>query len=203
MDNNYSLSDIAAVSGANEGFLNGGNGGMYVFALLILLMMGNNGGLFGGNRDRSATVGDIQRSQDFEAIERQMNEGVQATRQGVYDTTSAIKDGNYNILGELRDIQQATNLGFAESAKCCCDLQRNIDSVRFDMANYSAAIQANSTANTQKILDAMCTNRMSDMQNQINQLQLNQALCGVPKMSPYGYGMYPTWPQNPGGCCGQ
>lgn len=32
---------------------------------------------------------------------------------------------------------------------------------------------------TQKILDAINGNRMADMQNQINQLQLQSAMCGV------------------------
>ena len=139
MDSNYSLADIAAATGS-EG-LGGANGGMWIFALLILLAIGN-GGFFGGNGTggRNATVGGVQRSQDFAAIERQLNEGVAATRQGVYDTTAAVKDGNYNILGELRDIQTVTNTGFSNMQNCCCETNRNIDSVKFDMANYSAAI---------------------------------------------------------------
>lgn len=32
---------------------------------------------------------------------------------------------------------------------------------------------------TQKVLDTITGNRMADMQNQINQLQLSQAMCGV------------------------
>ena len=34
-----------------------------------------------------------------------------------------------------------------------------IDGVNFNAANYSAAIQANDTANTQKVLDAICNMR--------------------------------------------
>lgn len=197
MENNFSLSDIAAACG-NDGANCGSNGGMWIFALLILLAIGN-GGFFGNNNnnDRNATVGDVQRSQDFAAIERQLNEGVAATRQGVYDTTAAIKDGNYNVLGELRDIQAATSTGFSNMQNCCCETNRNIDSVKFDMANYSAAIQANSTANTQKVLDALNQNKIDALQNQVNSLQLQQAMCGVPKISPYGYSMYPTWPTPP------
>lgn len=47
MDSNYNLSDIAAVMG-NENC--GSNGGMWIFALLILLAIGN-GGFFGNNRN--------------------------------------------------------------------------------------------------------------------------------------------------------
>lgn len=197
MDGNYSLADIAAATGG-EGF-GGANGGMWIFALLILLAIGNGGFLGGKSGDRNASVGDIQRSQDFAAIERQLNEGVATTRQGVYDTTGAIKDGNYNILGELRDLQTVSTTGFSNMQNCCCETNRNIDSVKFDMANYSAAIQANNTANTQKVLDALNQSKVEAMQNQINNLQLQQALCGVPKVSPYGYGMYPTFQPMPFG----
>ncbi len=197
MDGNYSLADIAAATGG-EG-LGGANGGMWIFALLILLAIGNGGFLGGKSGDRNASVGDIQRSQDFAAIERQLNEGVATTRQGVYDTTGAIKDGNYNILGELRDLQTVSTTGFSNMQNCCCETNRNIDSVKFDMANYSAAIQANNTANTQKVLDALNQSKVEAMQNQINHLQLQQALCGVPKVSPYGYGMYPTFQPMPFG----
>ena len=47
------------------------------------------------------------------------------------------------------------------------------------MANYAAASNAHVTEQTQKILDAISGNRMADMQNQINQLQLQSALCNV------------------------
>ena len=75
-------------------------------------------------------------------------------------------------------------------ASCCCETNRNIDSVRYDAAQ-----------NTQKILDAILGNRMADMQNQINQLQLREALCGVvryPNSFAYNAGSNPFCGT---GCC--
>lgn len=112
----------------------------------------------------------------------------------------AVKDGNYNILGEIRDLQAATASGFARQQECCCNILRGIDSVNYNGAINTAAINATTTAQTQKILDAIAGNRMADMQNQINQLQLQAALCGVPRTSPYGYGIVPQWAPQP--CCG-
>lgn len=43
----------------------------------------------------------------------------------------------------------------------------------------TAAINANTTAVGQKILDAIQGNRMTDMQNEINDLRLQQAMQGV------------------------
>lgn len=169
--------------------------------MLLGLFNGGFGG-FGGNRgDRNATVGDVQRATDFAALERQNNEGVTATRQGAYDVMTAIKDGNFNVLGELRDIQSGVNAGFANQQKCCCDTLRAIDSVNYNGAINTAAINATTTAQTQKILDAIAGNRMADMQNQINQLQLQAALCGVPRTSPYGYAVVPNF-AGYGGCNG-
>lgn len=207
MDNGYNLSDIAAASGRNNDMF-GGNSGMWIFALLILALMGGGFGNWGnrcGPTD-AATTQDVysatQRASDFAALERQNNEGVAATRQAAYDIMSSVKDASYANLSETRDLQTAVNAGFAAQQQCCCETNRNIDSVRFDMANYSAAIQANDTANTQKILDAMATNRMADMQNQINGLQLQLATCGVvkyPSASTYYAGMNPFC--GGGGCC--
>jgi hypothetical protein len=117
---------------------------------------------------------------------------------------TAIKDGNFNVLGELRDIQSGVNAGFASQQTCCCETLRAIDSVNYNGAINTAAINATTTAQTQKILDAIAGNRMADMQNQINQLQLQAALCGVPRTSPYGYAVVPNFAGYcgcNGGCC--
>ncbi len=192
MDGTMSPADVRAVMGNDNGAMNGCGGGMWIFALLILLAIGN-GGFFGGNKtgDRNATVGDVQRSTDFAALERQNNEIVDAVRQGVYDTTGAVKDANYNTLSEIRDLESATAAGFTNMQKCCCETQRAIDSVKYEGAINTASINQNTTAQVQKVLDAVTGNRIADMQNQINQLQLQSALCGIPKTSPFAYGVYP------------
>ena len=191
MTEGLSPADIAAVQGG--GFGGFGNEGLWLFAILALM-----GGGFGnwGNRgtgDRNATVGDVQRATDFAALERQNNETVAAVRQAAYDNQAAVKDGNYNILGELRDLQAATAEGFAHQQECCCNILRGIDSVNYNGALNTASINANTTAQTQKILDAIAGNRMADMQNQINQLQLQATLCGIPRTTPYGYGIVPQF----------
>ena len=189
MEFNYSLADVQAAVG-NRGMFGSEGGGIWIFALLILLMLGN-GNLFGGN---AATTADIQRSVDLNSIQ-QGQAGIAADIQrGIYEINSNTSHAAYDNLSEIRDVQSAIASGFANQQTCCCETQRAIDGVNYNLATQSAAIQANDTANTQKVLDAISTNRMADMQNQINSLQLQQALCGVPRVSPYGYGMYPTFP---------
>lgn len=171
-----------------------GNSGIWIFGLLILLaLIGNNGGGLFGNGERSATVGDVQRSQDFAALERQMNEGVAATRQGVYDVTSAIKDGNYNILGELRDLQAIVSSGLSQMQSCCCEILRAIDGVNYNAAMNTASIKETTTAQAQRILDALAADKAERQAQRINQLEMQQLLCGIPRTSPYGYSIIPQF----------
>ena len=69
-----------------------------------------------------------------------------------------------------------------------------MDGVNYNGAINTAAINANTTAQTQKILDAISTNRMADMQSQINQLQLQAATANVlryPNAWTYNGGYFP------------
>ena len=90
----------------------------------------------------------------------------------IRDVQAAVATNGANIINNLTAMQ-------ANMQNCCCETQRAIDGVNYNLASQSAAIQANDTANTQKILDAITQNRMADMQNQINALQLQNAVCGV------------------------
>lgn len=122
------------------------------------------------------------------------------SRQAAYDNAGAIKDGNYNILGELRDLQMATASGFARQQECCCETLRAIDGVNYNGAINTASINATTTAQTQKILDALAQNKIESLQNQINQLTLQNAMCGVPRVNPYGFGIVPQFAMNGCGC---
>jgi hypothetical protein len=187
--------------------------GFWIFALVVLVLivvMCMRGGLgFGSGMSvppNVATAGDVQRSTDFAALERQNNEGVAATRQGVYDVAAAVKDGNYDILGELRDLESASNAGFAQQQICCCETNRNIDSVRYDMSNFAAAIKENQTAGIQKVLEQLAANRYGDLERaytqQYMQNAIQQAVCGIPKASPFAYQLAPAWGPAPNPGCG-
>ena len=198
MDNNYSLADIGALMGTRDGGCFGGSGAWVLIILFALIFMFGGGGLFGRNGERNATVGDIQRSQDFAALERQNNETVAAVRQSAYDVTGALKDNAYNILGELRDVQAATASGFARQQECCCETLRAIDGVNYNGALNTASINANTTAQVQRILDKLCADREAAQTQRINQLEMQQMFCGIPRISPYGYGIVPQFA--PFGC---
>lgn len=199
MDGTYSLSDIASVAKDNDGFGNGNSA--WVLILLFAMIFGWGNGGFGNNNNGLAET-DLNLLNAIQNGQRDIISDVQRT---AYENMSTTKDSAYNNLSEIRDVQAsvATNGSNvinnltalqANMQNCCCTTQRAIDGVNYNLATESAAIQANNTENTQKILDALSTNRMADMQNQINALQLQNAVSGVvryPMASTYSSGSNP------------
>lgn len=175
----------------------GGMGGSWVWAFLIFALLMGGGGMF-GNRNNSqndlsglATKDDMANQFNFSALERQNNETISAIKENTNLTISAIKDSAYNNLSELRDLQSATNTGFSNMQNCCCSIERSIDGINYNGAINTASINANTVAQTQKILDALSQSKIDTLQNQVNQLQLQNAMSGVVK--------YPnSWAYNAG-----
>ena len=198
MDTGVSLADIAAVTDRDEGMFGGGTGGMWIFALLILLLIGG-GGFFGGNRGvypagEPVTEAGLCNAMNFNNLENsvgRLNDNLTNTYIGLQNGMCQM---GYETLKNFGALQ-------SQVAQCCCETQRAIDGVNYNSAINTAAINATTTAQTQKILDAICTNRMNDMQNQINQLQLQSAMCGVvryPNAITYNAGFSPFCNN---GCC--
>lgn len=157
----------------------GGGSFMWIFALLILLFVGN-GGIF-GNNGQPVTEAGMCNAMNFNGLENavgRLNDSLQADYMGLQNGLC--------------------NLGY-ETLKNFNDTQKQIADVNVNILTQSNAIQASNSANTQKILDAITGNRIAEMQNQINQLQLQSAMCGVvryPTQTSYCSGA------NPFGGCG-
>ena len=181
--------------------------GMFGFLILALLFLGNGGG-FGwgnGNGNSNAIQADVNRGFDNQNLQAQTRDILSAVTGGTAQTISAstanaqnainaIKDGNASIIREFGNVETALTALAGKQQECCCSTLRAIDSVNYNGAINTAAINANTTAQTQKILDAITGNRMAEMQNQIDQLRLNSAMSGVvryPQAMTYGAGPSP------------
>lgn len=211
MDTNLTASDVALLNGRNDDW--GNSSFMWIFALLILA----NGGLWGNNgyQPQYATQDFVQNGFNFNDLQDQnrdiMNsitngtaQSVAATNQAKYDNINAAKDIQSALAAQIGDVKMLQQQAFANQTECCCNTLRAIDGVNYNQALNTAAINANVTAQTQKVLDAISGNRMADMQQQINQLQLQNAVSGVvryPNASTYYAGTNPFC--NCGSpCCG-
>ena len=199
-----SASDVALLSG-NSGMWGDGSF-MWIFALLILAGGGFNGFGWGngfGYQPQYATQDFVQNGFNFNNLLDQNRDILNAISKDTTDTITAIKDGNAATIREFGNVEAALATAIQQQQTCCCEVQRNIDAVNYNAALNTASINANTTAQTQKILDAISSNRMADMQNQINELQLANATSNVlryPNSWTYNAGMSPFCS---GGCnCG-
>lgn len=190
---NMSLSDIAAVTGNENGW---GNGGWMWIIVLFLFMFGN-----GWNRnaatEQPATEAGLCNAMNFNNLENavgrlsdnenlhmmQLSQGLSTTGyenlRNFADTQASIKDGNYALSSQLAD--------------CCCKTQRAVDGVIYNNAMNTAAINENTTAQTQKILDALAQNKIESLQAQVTELKTQNMFCGIPRINPYGYNVVPNF----------
>lgn len=203
MDNSgISVADVAALNGGLGGF--GGFEGLIYLAAIAAMFGGGFGGFgFGGNG--AALNADMQRGFDTQNLQAQTRDILGAVTNGTAQTIAAstanatnainaIKDGNASLIREFGNVETALTGLAGKQQECCCEVLRSVDSVNYNGAINTAAINANTTAQTQKILDAISTNRMADMQNQINALQLQAATSNVlrfPNAWTYTGGYFP------------
>ena len=198
---NYSLSDVAAVTRGNEGFGDFGGSGAWVLIILFAMIFGWGGNGFGNRgcmpNGEPVTEAGLCNAMNFNNLENsvgRLNDSQQAGFNGI----------QRDLCQGFAAINAGINNARFENQQCCCETQRLIDRNNYDAAMNTAAINANTTAQTQKILDAICGNRIADMQNQINQLQLQAALCGVvryPTMAAYATNCNPFFGGFNCGCC--
>lgn len=192
MENGYSLADIATATG-NEGMGNGSF--IWIFALLLLLF-GSNGGFGWGNRGdygqfaSAASQQEILFGQQFQGLDNKIDRIGNGIADATFALNNSIKDGNAAVAGRVVDEGRGLQMQLAD---CCCKTQQNTDALRFDMANYACAIKTNDNENTQKILDAISENKIAALTAKVNELQLSQAMCGVPRISNYGYQVVPAF----------
>ena len=167
--------DMRAVLDGNNGWGDGcGMGGGFLSWILIFALLGGGFGGFGwGNRGGSpVTEADLCNANSFNELKNSVGR--------LSDNQAAIARQTDNAICQLGyQALQNTNTLSSQLADCCCTTQRGIDSVKFDMANYSAATNATIAANTQKILDKMCADQTAALQARVQSLELQQALCGV------------------------
>ena len=194
MESGLTASDVALMQRDGNDW-GGGNSFMWVFALLILLFGGNGFGFggrgYGYDGFNNATAQEILFGQQFQTLDNKIDR----VNNGICDAAYAL---NNSILNNQISLGTAiTNEGRAmqtQLANCCCENLRNVDSVRFDMANYNASTAAAIHAEGEATRKMLYENKIETLQNQINALQLQNAVCGVvkyPMASTYSAGTNP------------
>lgn len=170
MDGNYTLSDIAAVTGENRnGGMFGGDWSAWIILFLLFGLFGGGWGGYGGfgNGGGSGFQGYATRADINEGFALSgLQNGINAIQQGICDST-------YAITGKISD--------------CCCQTQRAIDGVNFNLAkgfcdlgnvvNTSTRdILENQNSNTRAILDFLTQDKIATLtaENQSLKFQASQ-----------------------------
>lgn len=229
-ENGLSASDVALLSDKN-GMGWGDSSFLWIFALLILagggfgnLGWGNNGFANAIGYENLATSNEVQRGFDNQnsmanqreilaAVNAGTAQSVATTNQVYHDIVSYVGDKYTELDRDIFGVASAVQQGIANQNACCCDTKMliqdvaantnaNIAQSRYDAAMNTAAINANTTAQTQKILDAITGNRMADMQQQINDLQLQNQLQTVVRYPSNTFYAVPSPCFNTGCGCG-
>ena len=159
----------------SDGLFGGGDGWLGLIVLVALL-----GGGFGGGFGGFGGGGGIQSGFALNGLEN----GIRGIQQGLCDGFYAVNTG---LLTGFNGIQSAIS-------GCCCETQRNIDSVRYDLAtgfcNLGNAISSqtrdiieNQNANYRSLMDFMVQEKIStqaakiaSLENQVSQANQNAVI---------------------------
>ena len=157
---------VAPTGMMNSGFGGfGGDGAWWIIILFLFVFCGwgNNG--WGGNGNGGVVDGYVLTS-DFANVERKIDSVNQGLCDGFYQQAQLVNGTNMAMANgfgnaELsRSNQQAAlmqqlNAMQMQAAECCCNTQRSIDGVRYDMATQGCDTRNQLQTNTRDIIDAM------------------------------------------------
>lgn len=206
-----SASDVALLSGSNNrGYNDGAFGGDWSAWIILFLIFGMFGwGGFGGFGGMGGgaypTEAILQRSLDTQSIIGKLDGITQGICDGFYAQSNAVNGLGMNMMQGFHGVDNAIcNLGYqtqqgfnntnialmqgqnalqAQLSDCCCQTQRAIDGVNYNMATNTCAItnQMNSNtrdiidsqnAGTRAILDYLCQDKISTLQAENQSLKL-------------------------------
>ena len=138
----------------------GGNGFLWMFLLIVLLLGGGNGFGWGNNAFANAigyenlpTENSMQRAFDnqnnmanqrdiLSAVTNGTAQTIQASTTNATNAINAIKDGNASIIREFGNVETALTALSGKQQECCCENLRAIDSVKYEGAVNTAQINS-------------------------------------------------------------
>lgn len=159
---------------------------------------GGFGGGFGGGASGALTRGELCQDMNFSQVEN----GIRGIQQGICDSTFALNNtitsGFHGVDNAICNLGFTTQQGFnatqvammqgqnalqTQLADCCCTTQRAIDGINYNMATNTCALQNtmnnntrdiidNANANSRAILDYLCQDKISTLQNENQALRL-------------------------------
>lgn len=187
--------NVTPTYGPAGGYGNGGMwGGDWASWIILFLIFGIFGGAgfggFGGGFGSGGaypTEAILQRQLDTQTIVSKLDGITQGLCDGFYATANAINGLGMTVQNGFHAQTIATLQGqnalSTQLAGCCCETQRAIDGVRYDMATQFCAtntgiangvrdIVDNANSNTRAILDYLCNEKIQGLRDENQTLKL-------------------------------
>lgn len=166
---NYSLSDLAAVTNKDDNAF-GGNGAWWIIILFLFVFMG--GGFGGFNRQSefgqyatAASQQEILFGQQF----GQLNDRLNNIGNGICDSTFAL---NNSITAEGRNIQ-------SQLAQCCCDNRLATANLSAQMNQNTCDITTAIHAEGEATRALIQTNEIQALRDKVSSLEMDNRMCGI------------------------
>lgn len=216
-----------ANTGNGGGFGWGGDGAWLIILFLIFAVFGWGGNGWGNNGNSGGVVDGYVLTSDFANVERKIDSVNQGLCDGFYQQAQLVNGTNMAMANGFAQaelsranqqaaLMQQLNAMQMQAAECCCNTQRSIEGVRYDMAaqacdtrntvqNATRDIIDNANANSRAILDFLTQSKLSDLQaeNQGLKLAASQAAQNSYLVSQLRPSPIPSYTvQNPY-CCNQ
>jgi hypothetical protein len=174
----------------------GGFGGDWWGIIVLLLLFGafnGNGGFgFGGGGRDCATQADVRAAVDQQTLISKLDQQTYGLADSTYALNNTITNGFHGVDNAICNLGYNVQSGFNalghQISDCCCQTQRAIDGVNYNMATNTNAIQnamcantrdilENNNANTRAILDFLTNSKLEDLraENQALKLSASQA----------------------------
>ena len=167
---NYSLSDIRAATEheRDEGFC----GGAWWIIILFLFMFGMGGfGGFGG-QNGALTRAEMQQGFDTAEVTRKLDGLSYGLSDGFYAQNTTMLNGFAGVTAAVENARFAAQ-------QCCCETNRNIDSVRYDAQKNTCDITTAIHAEGEATRALIQKNEMQNLRDRLQQMELREAMCGV------------------------
>lgn len=177
MMENYSLSDIAAATGRDdENFA----GGWFWIVVLFLFMFGFGRNGWNNGNDGTLTRSDLCEGFNFNDLQRQVQGVQQGLCDGFYSQNTTMLQGFHGLENGLCQGFYNVNSGISnlgtQMQNCCCETNRNIDSVRFEAAKNTCDITSAIHAEGEATRALINQNTMQELRDKLQdtKFQLSQ-----------------------------
>lgn len=163
---NGGLQPVYNVNGDGDSW--GGGGSWWAIMLFFLLAWG---GGWGGNRNQEAlTRADLCQGFNF----NNLDSAVRGVQSGLCDGFYAMNTGMLNGFGS---VNQNINESRFASQQCCCETNRNIDSVKFENAQNTCKITSAIHSEGEATRALITQNEMQKLRDELADAKLANSQC--------------------------